>query len=147
MRNIFSVVFLIIASFFVYAICFLAFTNFGVAKYVMIAVFFIPVLAFSLIGVKLNKSRAWKKLVGLVFMWGAIITLFLILTAVCMFFSPDIRKMFPADSFTFFSDYIAGTTVTILFLLIGYGLQRLGNQTTVEQIAPEDTTHKVAQRL
>jgi uncharacterized protein (DUF983 family) len=138
MHNVRSVVCLVIAGFFVYMVCLLAFANFGVAKYVMCAVFLIPVFALSLVGVKLNKSRPWRKSVGLVFMWGAITTFFLILTLVCMLASPDIRKMFPADSFAFFSDYIAGTLVTVLFLSGGYGLQRLENQKTAEQITLKD---------
>lgn len=137
-----SNVFLVIAGFFVYSVCVIAFADLGVAKYVMIVVFFIPVLGASLLGVKFSKSRTLKESLGLVFMWGAITTLFVIFTFVCILASPDIRNMSTANSVTFFNDYVAGTFFTLSFLLLGYCLQRLGDQATTEQNALKE----VAQR-
>lgn len=143
MRCILGNVFLVIAGFFVYSVCLISFADLGVAKYVVIVVFSIPALGASLLGVKFNKSRTLKESLGLVFMWGAITTLLVILTFVCMLASSDIRKMFTANSVTFFSDYVAGTFVTMLFLVLGCGLQRLGDQTTTEQNAPKEAAHRL----
>lgn len=147
MRNVLSIASFVLAGFFVYAVCFLAFTNMGVGKYILIAVFSIPVFAFSLLGIKLNKSRSWKKSVGMVFMWGAVATFFAILSFVCMLATPDINKILHADFAENFNDYISGTAITILFFVMGYGLHWLGKQSSAEQIASEDTTHKAELRL
>jgi hypothetical protein len=144
MRNVLSIVSFVLAGFFVYAVCFLAFTNMGAAKYFLVGVFSIPVFAFSLLGIKLNKSRAWKNSVGMVFMWGAVTTVFAILSFICMLATPDMNKILPADIAEIFSDYLAGTAITILFFVMGYGLHWLGNQPPTEQIASENAAHEPA---
>lgn len=147
MRNILSITSFVLAGFFVYAVSFLAFTNMGVGKYILIAVFSIPVFAFSLLGIKLNKSRSWKKSVGMVFMWGAVATFFVILSFVCLLATPDINKILPADFAEIFSDYISGTAITILFFVMGYGLYWLSNQPPTEQIASDNAARKAELRL
>lgn len=142
MRCILSNVLLVIAVFFVYSVCLIAFADMGLAKYLMIVMFSIPVLGASLFGVKFSESRTLKESLGLVFMWGAITTLLVIFTFVCMLASLDIRNVSAANSVTFFSDYLAGTFVTVSFLLLGYYLQRLGDQKTTEQNAPKEATQR-----
>jgi hypothetical protein len=100
-----------------------------------------------LLGIKLNKSRAWKNSVGMVFMWGAVATFFAILSFVCLLATPDMNKILPADIAEIFSDYLAGTAITILFFVMGYGLHWLGKQSSGEQIASENATHEPALRL
>jgi hypothetical protein len=137
MRKILSIASLVMSGFFVYMVCLLAFINLGGAKYVMVAVFYFVSLLFLLIGIWLKPGRVWLSTAGVVLMWGALTTAFLVLTVFCMLMTPELRNMFPSNPFENFNDYGAGITTTILFFVIGCVLQRLPRP-SAEQIVPGD---------
>jgi hypothetical protein len=136
MRRLFSIGLYVVAGFFLYAASLLAFiadTSIGEDKWIVVGIFLVPAVLALGIGLALARFQHWTRDVGTVFLSAAGVTTFLIFTVACLFMSEESRKIMPPEILTFFSDYVAGGAVILVFVVIG-GLLLL---TSVKSRAPK----------
>lgn len=119
MRKVFGIVFYVLAGFFVYMVCLLAFVNQpAMAKWAIVAGFSMPAAVFLFIGLAVARFRRWKRDSGVVLLSGAGFTAFLVFTFVCLLMTDEFKKMMKPDTLDFFGAYASG----FIFMLSVAGL-------------------------
>jgi hypothetical protein len=136
-RKVLSVGLYIIAGFFFYMVCVLAFidgTAVGAngaavgaddaafAKWLPIIIFTVPAILTLVVGLAIMGFQDWRRDTGIVLLSAAGFTTFLVFTFATMFMNEQYRKMMPPempDVLRFFGDYITGATVIIGLALGG----------------------------
>jgi len=131
-RKILSIAFYVIAGFFLYAVTGLAFVNIAAVKtaappaawmkLVIIGTFAVPALISLLIGLAITRFQEWKRDVGIVLVSAGGVTLFIAVTMVCLFISPESKRYFPPDSpdmSQFFGDSTAGIISVVTSIVLG----------------------------
>jgi hypothetical protein len=130
MRKVLSIVFYVIAGFFVYMVCEMAFTNLGTlpsksepplwVKPAIVGGFSIPGAIALVIGLAISRFQNWKRDIGIVFVSGVGVTVFGVLMIVCILQEPEFTKMLSNNnSFAMFSDFVSGVSCILLFLVAG----------------------------
>jgi len=132
-RKIISIICYIIAGFFLYAVCMIAFAS--VPQYFMkIAImcgFSIPGLIALVIGLAIRRFRTWKRDVGIVFLTASLFTTLIVFTMLCLFLSPEFKKFLPHNETDFSNDYITGSSCVIIFIFIGVLLIKKSKNTSL----------------
>ncbi len=80
----------------------------------------LPILA----AMATNHFRAWKLPVGAALLSGVGVTLFVMLTFICIQLSPELLKSVPNFPQDAFSDYLVGGVTTVSLLVAGMALVR-----------------------
>ncbi len=129
MRKALGIVFYVLAGFFVYTVCLLSFLNdeHAMAKWMMVAVFSLPAVAFLFIGLSLNRYLKWKRDVGAVLLWGTGFTVSVIFMFICFLTSEDFRKMIKPETLHIFNSYATGSMFTLS--LVGLAIMLLKHGT------------------
>lgn len=122
MRKALGIVFYALAGFFVYAVCLLSFMNeeHTMVKWLIIAVFSLPAVAFLFIGLSLNRYLKWRRDVGVVLLCGTGAAAFAILVLGCLLMTDEFRKMMKPDTLRVFNAYVTGSIFTLI--LVGLGI-------------------------
>ena len=134
-RRVLSIVFYVVAGFFLYMVSLLAFidgtaldTNGALgangaaaAKWLPIVIFAVPAVLTLVVGLAIMGFRQWRRDTGIVFLSAAGFTTFLVFSVVSMFMNEEYRKMMPPDIdvLKFFGDYITGASVLVVLMLAG----------------------------
>ena len=133
-RRVLSIVFYVVAGFFLYMVSLLAFidgtaldtngalgANGAAAKWLPIGIFAVPAVLTLLVGLAIMGFRQWRRDTGIVFLSAAGFTTFLVLSFVSMLMNEEYRKMMPPDIdvLKFFGDYITGAAVLVVLMLAG----------------------------
>jgi hypothetical protein len=131
-RKILSIVFYVIAGFFLYAVDLLAFVNTAAIKtatplsawmkLVVIGTFAVPALISLLIGLAITRFQRWKRDVGIVLVSAGGVTSFIAATMVCFFMSPDWKRYVPPDApdmSEFFGDFTTGIVCIVTTIVLG----------------------------
>ena len=131
-RKILSIVFYVIAGFFLYGANGLAFVNVAAIrtatpppawmKLFLIGIFAIPGLISLLIGLALTRFQQWKRDVGIVLVSAGSVTAFAAVTMVCMFISPESKRYYPPDSpdmSQLFGDLTVGIVCIVTTIVAG----------------------------
>ena len=120
MRKALGIFFYIIAGFFIYMVCLLAFVSQPtIAKWGIVAGFSLPALVFLCIGLAVNRYQRWRRDAGVVLLSGAGFTSFLVFTFVCLLMTDEFKKMMQPDSLRFFSAYASGAIFTLSVATLG----------------------------
>jgi hypothetical protein len=122
MRKVFSIICYVIAGFFFYMVCVMAFANapsLGVKLGTLLGVS-IPAVVAHLVGLALSRFRNWRRDTGIVLLSAAGVSAFLVFTFVCMLMTEEFRKMMNPKTLTFFSDYLTGGGLTLGLLVVGW---------------------------
>lgn len=126
-----SIVFYSISGLFAYTALFMSFVNLNSAsagrplpdpvgeKLMIIGVFAGITLFFMLIGGAFRRFYGFWFALGVVLVSSAIAALFMVLTTLCMFLSPNFMAAMPKGSFDLFNDYTAGSISLITALVLG----------------------------
>jgi hypothetical protein len=77
-----------------------------------------------------NHFRAWEVPVGAALLSGVGVTLFVMLTFICIQLSPELLKSVPNFPQNAFSDYLVGGVTTVSLLVAGVALVRSASETT-----------------
>ena len=127
-RRVLSIVFYVVAGFFLYMVSLLAFIDGAAlgfdggaalgAKWLPIVVFGTPAILTLGAGLAIMGFRDWRRDTGIVFLSAGGFTIFLVLSFASMVMNEESRKLMPPEMFTFFGDYITGAAV-LVFLLVG----------------------------
>ncbi len=142
-RKVISIVLYVVAGFFIYGVGLLAFTNMDAmpagsikppawAKSAMMGGFSAPAGVALLLGLAIDRFRHWKRDLGIVFLSGAGVAAFVVLTIACLLLSPDSKKLFPRDALDFFSAYATGLSFILGLLAIGVTL------IAISKVAPDE---------
>jgi hypothetical protein len=91
-------------------------------KLVIIAVFRIPAIGFLLLGAFFRGFSHVRRDGGIVLLSASAVAALVILSFVCAWASPEMRKYFSAETFRFFSDIASGIACLGLYVLIGFSL-------------------------
>ena len=130
MRNLFSILFSVIAGFFFYMVSLLGFINeppTGV-KWAMMLAFSIPAVLALCAALALKRFRDWRKNTGIILISASVLTIFIALTIACLMLTEEFRQMVKPDTLTYFSDYITGTAVIMAFIVIGWLLVKTNKE-------------------
>jgi uncharacterized membrane protein YhaH (DUF805 family) len=113
MRKLFSILFLVIAGFFIYMLQVLGFVQevSAGAKWGVIFAFTIPALLTLCAGLALARFHGWKRSTGIVFLSSSGVMVFVAVNLACLFASEDFRKMVKPETAAFFGDYLTGFTL------------------------------------
>jgi heme/copper-type cytochrome/quinol oxidase subunit 4 len=114
-RKLGSIICYVVAGFFVYTVCLLAFVSEASAKYAMAGAFFGLAVAFVAAALAISQGRRWRYSVGLVLLSGTGVAAVVVGMIFFLWVSPETRELFPMSSLDFFSDYLVGS-VSILVL-------------------------------
>jgi hypothetical protein len=85
----------------------------------MMGVFSVPAVGALFIGLFASKFANWKRDGGIVLLSASPFTTLLVLTVVCMVFTPEIHEVFPENELVFFSDYVSGVGCLTFFRAAG----------------------------
>jgi hypothetical protein len=132
-RKVLSVGLYIIAGFFFYMVCVLAFidgaavTNGGAlgaddaafAKWFPIIIFTVPAILTLVVGLAIMGFQDWRRDAGIVLLSAAGFTTLLVFMFATMLMKEESRKMMPPDMLKFFGDYITGAAVIVVLALAG----------------------------
>ena len=131
-RKVISVIFYVVAGFFLYMVSLLAFVNISslpsasrssaLVKYAVMGAFSIPAVVAFMIGLLLSRFRHWKRDIGIVMVSGAGSTALVVFTIACFVRSPDSKQFFPHDTLNVFNDIIAGVSCIALLAALGAAL-------------------------
>lgn len=120
MRKALGIISYILAGFFVYMVCLLAFVNQPtMAKWGIVAGFSLPALVFLCIGLAVNRFQRWRRDVGVVLLSGAAFTSFLVFTFVCLLMTNEYKQMMQPDILHFFGAYASGTIFILSVAALG----------------------------
>jgi hypothetical protein len=133
-RRVLSVGLYIVAGFFLYMVCVLAFidgaavaangatvgaNDAAFAKWLPIIIFTVPAILALVVGLAIMGFRDWKRDAGIVLLSAAGFTAFLVFMFATMFMKEESRKMLPPEIWGFFGDYITGAAVIVVLALVG----------------------------
>ncbi|MBN1378682.1 MAG: hypothetical protein JXA04_05560 [Gammaproteobacteria bacterium] len=123
LRPTISIILHVLAGFFIYGVCLIAFAggqDVGSHKYTIMAIFAVPALILLPIAVAVYRFQGWKSSVGITFLSVAAFNLIAILTFACLFLDPEFVKLFPdKNPLEMFNDYFSGTVVMIVVTITG----------------------------
>jgi len=140
MRKAFGIVLYVLAGFFVYMVCLLAFVNqHAIAKWSIVAGFSLPALIFLCMGLVVNRFRRWRRDVGVVLLSGAGFTAFLVFTFVCLLMTDEFKQMMHPDTLSFFNAYASGFIFILSVAALGIILLKT-ERTPAEQSRAETTS-------
>ena len=130
MRKVIGILLYIVAGFFVYMVCLLAFVNQTppIAKWGIVAGFSIPAALFLFGGLAVTRFQNWRRDSGIVILAGAGFTSFLVFTLACLLMTDEFKRMMEPDSLQFFSAYIAGSCFILGTVALGVVLLRAGKR-------------------
>ncbi len=147
MRKVISVVFYVIAGFFVYTVTLLAFVNMDAlpsagkapawAKFAIMGGFSIPAAIALLIGAAIDRFQHWKRDLGIVLVSGAGTTAVVAFTMACLLMSPEVKKLFPPGQLDVFSDLVAGVSCIAAVLAVGVVLIKISRKDKRQTLAKE----------
>jgi hypothetical protein len=130
MRKALGVICYILAGFFVYMVCLLAFVNQPtIAKWGIVAGFSLPALVFLSIGLSVNGFQRWRRDTGVVLLSGAGFTSFVIFTFVCFIMTEEFEQMMQPDTLAFFNAYISGGIFILSVVTLGIVLLKTEKKT------------------
>ena len=89
------------------------------AKWSIIAVFMAPALIFLAIGLACSGNRRSLRHVGIVLTSSAAFSAFVVLSMVCLFLDPEMRKSLPTEQLALFGDYLTGGLWIVLMAALG----------------------------
>ena len=133
-RKVLSVGLYIIAGFFFYMVCVLAFIDGAAvgasgaasgaddaafAKWLPIIIFTVPAIITLVVGLAIMGFRDWRRDAGIVLLSAAGFTTFLVFMFATMLMKEESRKMMPPEILSFFGDYITGAAVIVVLALAG----------------------------
>ena len=123
-RNVLSIVALVISGFFLYGSNLIAFINQPVwpVKTVIFAVFVTPALVFLLVGFFCRGFNNVRRDLGIVLLSAAGTAAFVVISFVCMWKSPDLAKQLPPNFFQLFGDFFSGVLCFSLYVALGLAL-------------------------
>jgi len=125
MRKVFGIVLYVMAGFFVYMVCLLAFINQPLMpKWGMVAGFTIPAVLCLCGGLTVNRFENWQRHSGIVLVTAAGFTCFLIFTFLCLLMTDEFKRMMQPDTLNFFSAYVSGGTFVVITGALGILLLR-----------------------
>ena len=131
MLKVFRVALYVVGGFFVYMVNLLSFVSLAppnklgvIAKLGMMALFGVIGLLPLLAAMATSHFREWQVPLGATLLSGVGVTVFIILTFLCMTLSPELLKSFPDFPQNAFSDYLAGGITTVGLLVAGVALVR-----------------------
>ena len=149
-RRVISIVFYVVAGFFVYMVNLLAFVNLGApiancqppawAKAAILAGFSVPAVIALVAGLAISRFQHWRRDIGIVAVSGAGMTTLVVLMVVCILLSPDSKEFFPREKLDFFSDYGTGAGAIIVLTLVGVMLIKISRREGPNQAAPPAAT-------
>ncbi len=121
-RNVFGVICWVIAGFFSYTVCLLAFINQPLwpVKLTAMGIFLVPLVLFLLIAAWCRGFRQMGRELGIVLLSASGLSLMVVLTVVCIYASPETAKRMPPNGREMFSAIWSG--VGCLVFYIGFGL-------------------------
>jgi len=120
MCKVLSICLYVLAGFFVYTACLLAFVNHPAAlKWGMVGGFTLPALVFLCIGLAVSRFRRWRRDVGIVLLSGAGFTAFLVFTFACLLMTDEFKEAMHPDSLDLFSAYTSGAVVMLSVIALG----------------------------
>jgi hypothetical protein len=130
MRKVISIILYVVAGFFIYMDCVLAFINEPppLTKFGMMAGFLVPGLIAQMGGLALNQFHNSRKITGIVLLSGAGFTAFLVFTFACLLMTDEFKQIMKPDSLKFFSDYVTGACFIFLTAACGLLLLLLGRK-------------------
>lgn len=134
MRKTFSIIFNVIAGFFVYVVSFLAFINGPQTgmKWLVMAIFSIPGILALIGGLTLARFRNWRRDTGIVLLCGSGFTLFIVFSLTCYMMNDEFKALMTPETIHFFSDYLTGGGVVAGLGALGLGLLMYGREGTVK---------------
>jgi hypothetical protein len=131
MLKVFRVALYVVGGFFVYMVNLLSFVSLAppnklgvVAKLGVMALFGVIGLLPILAAMATSHFREWQVPLGATLLSGVGVTVFMILTFLCMTLSPELLKSFPDFPQNAFSDYLVGGITTASLLVAGIALVR-----------------------
>lgn len=125
MRKVLGIVLYVIAGFFVYTVCLLAFINQPpMPKWGMVAGFSVPAVLCLFGGLAVNRFRNWRRHAGIVLVTAAGFTCFLIFTFICFLMTDEFKQMMHPDTLHFFSAYVSGGAFVLITGALGILLLR-----------------------
>lgn len=121
MRNFLSIIFAIIAGFFICTLDIFAFIQLkNLPLELTIAGIYVILAGISLlISLVIMRFQNWKKRIGIVILGATAMTLFSILTFICMMMTDALKNLLNPESLTFFSNYMAGISWNFVLALLG----------------------------
>jgi hypothetical protein len=131
MLKVFRVALYVVGGFFVYMVNFLSFVSLAppnklevIAKLRVMALFGVIGLLPICAAMATSHFREWQVPLGATLLSGVGVTVFIILTFLCMTLSPELLKSFPDFPQNAFSDYLVGGITTASLLVAGIALVR-----------------------
>ncbi len=139
MLKVSSIILKVVAGFFFYMVCVLAFVSEPpkVLKLGILIGFSIPALIALGGGLALTRFRNWRRDTGIILLCASGFTAFLIFTFACLLMTDEFRKMMRPDTMTFFNDYLTGGVVIVCLAVLGWILVK-SNKGRAEQRAALD---------
>lgn len=120
MCKVLAICLYVLAGFFVYTMCLLAFVNQPAAlKWGMVGGFTLPALLFLCIGLAVARFRRWRRDVGIILLSGAGFTAFVIFTFACLLMTDEYKEMMEPYSLDLFSAYTSGAVVMLSVIALG----------------------------
>ena len=116
-RQVLSIICYIIAGFFLVVIGVISFfitPSLG-GKMAIMSLFLIPTLLLLTFGLALRRFRAWQHDIGVVLVSVSGYMIFLIITILAIFLTPEYRKLFANDVVNSFADYHSGAICVLTF--------------------------------
>jgi hypothetical protein len=139
MRKLFSIGLYIVGGFFLYMVSLLAFMK-GLslhAKWLLILVFTVLGALALAGGLAVGRFQNWRRDAGVVLLSATGFTLFVIFTFACLLIGEEFRRMIPPDTLTFFSDYVTGIVVIVVFAVAGTLLLKSSRRRVEQTHAPD----------
>ena len=127
MRKLTSLVCYVVAGFFIYAMCLLAFASFGgsaaaYSKVILLGIFALPALVFLALGAMFSVSARKKWELGVVLLSALGVMLFAAFSIICLWLSPEVQQMMPHNPLNLFGDYVAGGVTLLALFAVGMWL-------------------------
>ena len=131
-RKVLSIIFYVIAGFFLYSVSGVMFINVAAVKtttpppawmkLLIIGIFATPALFALLIGLAITRFQRWKRDIGIVLLSAGGMTSFVAFSMMCVLMSPDVKKYLPPDTpdpLALFGDWVTGTISIVALVVIG----------------------------
>ena len=144
MRKVVSIIFYCLGGFFVYIICFMGFIEDEqpwVAKLIMLGIFTLPFIIFTLAGAAIVRFENWKHSLGVIFLSGSGVSFFVIIVIISYALTPEFKKLYPQANLSLFNDYLTGFSLTIGLAALGIYLIKTSKKNKGEKV-PQAITEK-----
>jgi uncharacterized membrane protein len=119
--RIISIIFYIVAGFFIFIVCFIGFGNLQPyhSKLAAMGILLVPAIIALSVGFIVRGLKAWRREGGITLLAAASFTAFMVFSLFCVYLSPEFNKYYPDAKTDIFNDYITGTVLIVLFAMIG----------------------------